>query len=237
MKAHLSEHLPRRTSESGEKIYQKKGEERQHILALLHINWEIMYFYFILSASHTPTSHNKCDCAKTGPAPLNDVGELPDRATQILNQARQSRRQGTKGSSFIQHLFGTEDGRRECGRGRLHESFISQPSPLQFVTPNMCEDEDDIRLGRPAGTEIKTCQSKSKCVSYLHPFFFMMFPSTTSALQGGRGEKAGLNRGMMCSVLKWIVTGMPRIARLLLPLLSCDSDGGQEAKGSYGRDC
>lgn len=113
-----------------EKKYIKKGEERQHILALLHVNWEIMPLYFILSTSHTPTSHNKCDCAKTGPAPLNDVGELPDRATQILNQARQSRRQGTKGSSFIQHLFGREDGRRECGRGRLHESFISQPASI-----------------------------------------------------------------------------------------------------------
>lgn len=159
---------------------------------LLHINWEIMPFYFILSTSHTPTSHNKCDCAKTGPAPLNDVGELPDRATQI-----QSRRQGTKGSSFIQHLFGREDGRRECGRGRLHESFISQPLPLQFVTPNMCEEEDDIRLGWPAGTEIKTCQSKSKCVLYLHPFFFMMFPSTTSALRGkgGGGRKGRIKQG------------------------------------------
>lgn len=60
--------------------------------------------------------------------------------------------------------------------------------------PNMCKGGDDTRLERPTGTEIKTLQTQFKCASYLHPFFFMMFPSTTSALQRRWREKARLNK-------------------------------------------
>lgn len=57
----------------------------------------------------------------------------------------------------------------------------------------MSKDEADTRLWMPAGTEIKTHQTQLKCASYLQPFFFMMFPRTTSALQ--RGEMAWLKMG------------------------------------------
>lgn len=72
----------------------------------------------------------------------------------------------------------------------------------------MCKD-DDTRWGRPAGTEIKTHQTELKCASYLHPFFFMMFPSTTSALQKEKGRKAWLKRDKPDNEMR-VYCGLPR---------------------------
>lgn len=81
--------------------------------------------------------------------------------------------------------------------GCSHQSFISLPyrsSSQRTASPEMCEDRDDTRLEALAGTEIKNWQTQLKCASYLHPFFFMMFPSTTSALQSRRRETASLDK-------------------------------------------
>lgn len=74
----------------------------------------------------------------------------------------------------------------------MNVSFLSQPyrsSSQHTPFPIRAKKMTRRRLGKPAGTEIKTHQTELKCASYLHPFFFMMFPSTTSALQTGRGER------------------------------------------------
>lgn len=78
---------------------------------LLYILWLVVHFYRILSTSHAPTSHKKCNCARAQPAPYNQP-EL---------YKRQSSTDKVEGKALEVHpLFRTfEKGHRSLGMARL----------------------------------------------------------------------------------------------------------------------
>lgn len=147
------------------------------------------FLYFILATSHAPTSHNRCDGAKMEPTGGRSKTLWASYLTAPLHNhttiVGQSGRQGAKeASSFIHHWGGL---RKWGGVGSTCIN-LSFPRLFLLAVANCGggEEEDGERLGWPTGTEIKKNNGKANqnWVPYLHPFFFMMFPSTTSALRG-----------------------------------------------------
>lgn len=159
------------------------------MLELLHIKWEITPSSTLFSQRHARPHPAISATAPWWSQPAAETlwaSYLTAPLRSHPTSVGQSGRQGAKeASSFIQH-------QGVCGwvgGVHPHQSFIS----LLFLhAAAICDgvEEDGGRLERPTGTEMKKNDSRANenGVSYLHPFFFMMFPSTTSALRG-RGRR------------------------------------------------
>lgn len=163
------------------------------MLELLHIKWEITPSSTLFSQRHTrPHPPISATAPRRRQTAARRRGRVTWRrcCTTTRPAAWQSGWRGAKeASSFIQHQGGVGGG--GLGGFHPHQSFISR---LFLLTAAICngEEEDGGRLGGPTGTEMREREKKKKddgkvnqkWVSYLHPFFFMIFPSTTSALRG-----------------------------------------------------